>query len=177
MLRTAASTLLFFVASNSYAQIVKAEKPTLPKLVSASAPNRTEADETAIFTMKLRNEKMQKRFSRTFQGASNISLHPFERTTAITFEEQGVRHNVLYTNQGQWLHTVKYYPASQLRSDVASIIEAEFPEYRMSNVAEVITNRGTAHLVDIDSPALFKTIRVVDGTWDVYKEYVKSLQQ
>jgi hypothetical protein len=129
---------------------------------------------TTLDDLKRTNLKLAYKFSKRFEKATEISIFPYEATTVFYCMEDGIRNNILYTNKGQWLHTVRYYDISKLPFQVYNQVKTEFPEYKMLRVSEVSTNQGIAYLVDIETMTMLKTIRVVDGNWDIYQQFDKQ---
>ncbi len=174
MFRIAGFAAVLFTATTSFAQIAQSSvKPEQVINLSASISSASK-DAAVMDNLKATNARLHERFIRRFPTASNITVSQYKNTTALYCKVDGIRNNVLFTNRGVWLHTVRYYGTDQLPKEVYNLVAQAFPEYSMLQVAEVSTPAGTAYLVDIEVKKLFKTIRVVDGDWDIYQQMIKQ---
>lgn len=174
-LRAAGIGALLLSGFVSFGQIAKT-KITKPETTInvASSISKAATDVAVMEGLKTSHEKIYRRFARDFASASDLKVYPFKHTTALSCKVDGVQNNILYSNNGRWLHTVRYYGIELLPRDVRSIVAEAFPHYSLLRVAEISTPSGTAYLVDIESKNLYKTIRVVNYEWDVYQEFLKE---
>jgi hypothetical protein len=63
--------------------------------------------------------------------------------------------------------------AEQIPARVSELVQEEFPRHKINGANEIHALDKTAYLVYIEDAKGFKTIRVVDGEWDVYEEFNK----
>ncbi|OLY92220.1 hypothetical protein SAMN05444008_12431 [Cnuella takakiae] len=170
-LRNIAAVLLLAVS----AQAQTSSLPPQTASVSTPAANTFVANDAATLDgLKLRNEKLFKSFTSQFRNVSDISIYPEENKTIFYCMVDGIRNNILYTNKGRLVHTVRYYEASLLPKTVTGIIEDAFPGYELKTVSEVTVDGRTAYLVSIENKRKFKTVRVVNDDWDIYNEFDKQ---
>lgn len=132
------------------------------------------ADKKAMETLKLASTKAHKDFSKFFKNATDIHIAVTKNNTFISCMIDGIRNRVLYNSKGKWIHTLKYYSAEKLPKDVHKSIRYAYPDFSMTYVTEVQVRNKTAFLVNIEDNTSLKTIRVLDGEMDVYKEYSKQ---
>lgn len=170
LLRTGAAMILFAVALSSQAQFAKNNRPTPATLKAATAAGK---DEIVLDGLKLSNEKMHRNLTKMFGSPANISIREGDSNTIITFEQDEMRHHVLFTKKGTWLQTIRYYETSKLDKNIRHLVEAAFPEYDLLRVTEVNVGGNMAHLIDIESQKHFKVIRVINGEWDIYNQFDK----
>lgn len=157
---------------------------TPPTALAAAKTDRENAGTPALETantdavtldgLKLRNEKMFRNFTHKFAKASDISIFPHENTTVIYCMVDGIRNNILFSNKGQLIHTVRYYDPALLPAWVSAILDADFPDFIRKTVSEVTADGKTAYLVHLESARKYKIVRVMDNDWDIYQEFDKQ---
>jgi hypothetical protein len=176
--RTIAIILGIFTASFSYGQIAKTKtiNPDALLKTSIGLAKMSETDNTAMEQLKNTNEKLYRNFSRMFKGANGIHVIPQGKNTNVICKVDGISNNILFTNKGYWLHTVRYYEPELLPAHTLRMMKETFPEAKMTLVSEVTTPNGKAKLINMETNTMYKTIRVINDEWDVYKEYYKYEQ-
>ena len=142
-------------------------------LVSSNAD--ANADKLTLEKMKAQNSRMFHAFSRDFKNASDIQMsNTDDNYTFIYCRVDGIVNRILYNQKGRWQRTIRSYGENDLPADIRETVQASFPKYSIFGVTEVQACGKKAYLVDIESKKSWKTIRVVDGEMDIYKEYDKQ---
>jgi len=132
-----------------------------------------ESDRAALENMKLTNMKVYKKFTRSFKNVADIKVTNKKDATFIYFKESGIVTRVAYNKNGNWLHTMRSLLTEQIPARVSELVQEEFPRHKINGANEIHALDKIAHLVYIEDSKGFKTIRVVDGEWDVYEEFNK----
>ena len=117
--------------------------------------------------------KAIKDFSKSFKGVE-ANWFKVKDGFIAQFTRDDIYTRVDYNLKGKYVAMIRRYSEDKLPKDVRHLVRSNFYDYTISIVIEVTTDNGTAYLVKIEDEKRIKTIRVVDGEWDVYEDYVKS---
>lgn len=132
-----------------------------------------EADRAALTNMKLANPKMHRDFTRFFAHATDIRVAESKNHVFVSCKVDGIMTRVMYTSKGRWLNSLKYLSPLQIPADVSAVVLNAFPRQSIRGATEVRVGNKIAHLVSIEDAKSHKTIRVIDGEYDIYKEFSK----
>lgn len=133
-----------------------------------------EADRKAIESIKGMNNKMFTDFQRHYSNATNIVAEVIGDCVMIHFNQDNVKTRVCYSNKGRWMSTLKYLKAEQLPADIVEAVNDYYPRYEVTRGQEIRIGAQTAWLIDLENKFGYKTIRLLDGEMDVYREYQKQ---
>lgn len=111
--------------------------------------------------------------TRSFKNVADIKVTNKKDATFIYFKDAGIVTRVAYNKNGNWLHTMRSLLTEQIPARVSELVQEEFPRHKINGANEIHALDKIAHLVYIEDAKGFKTIRVVDGEWDVYEEFNK----
>lgn len=171
----AGAAALLLTATLSFGQAAKfTASKTEPIINVASSISDAAADLAVLKNLKNSNERLYNRFTRMFANATDIHVIPTGHSTVLYCKVNGIQNNILFSNKGAWLHTVRYYSPDQLPADVRLMVSRAYPKYTLLWASEVNTDGATAYLVDIENKYLYKKIRVINGDMDTYQEFEKT---
>ena len=132
------------------------------------------ANRKAFEDLKAINVKMHGDFSKHFANASDITTSTDKEYTTITCTVDGVKTRVNYFSNGRWASTLRMLEAKQIPAQLYDNVAAAYPGYRITRGKEVTVGDKNAYLVDIENDRRFKTIRIIDGEFDIYQEFEKQ---
>jgi hypothetical protein len=132
------------------------------------------ADRKAFDNLKTLNLKMHKDFSKHFASASNITTTTDKEGTSIACTVEGVKTRVNYFRNGRWASTLRMLEANQIPDQLFDDVSEAYPGYKINRGKEVIVGAKSAYLVDIENERHFKTVRIIDGEYDIYQEFDKQ---
>ncbi|MGZ5246896.1 MAG: hypothetical protein ACXWV5_07630 [Flavitalea sp.] len=132
-----------------------------------------ESDRAALENMKLTNMKVYKKFTKSFKNVADIKVTNKKDATFIYCKDAGIVTRVAYNKNGNWLNTMRSLLADQIPSRVSELVQEEFPRHKINGANEIHALDKIAFLVYIEDSKGFKTIRVIEGEWDVYEEFNK----
>jgi hypothetical protein len=136
--------------------------------------NKEIANRKAFENLKAINVKLYKDFSRYFPTASDIRTTTDKYNIMVNCEVNGVKTRVNYNNNGRWVSTLRMMETAQLPEDLTNDITEAYPGYKVSRGKEVIVGPHSAYLVDIENEITFRTVRIIDGEFDIYEEFRKQ---
>jgi len=90
------------------------------------------------------------------------------------FEDEGIRHKLIFNKSGNWLYTMREYTEKELPRDIRHMVRSTYYDFSIGWVKEVIMNKDTAYVIHIDSPAEWKDLIVRDGEIEVQKSYERQ---
>jgi len=132
------------------------------------------ANRKAFENLKAMNVKMHKDFSRYYSTASDISTTTDKKHIMISCQVDGVQTRVNYYKNGHWASTLRFMRVNQLPSKLCNDILENYPGYKINRGKEVIVGPKSAYLIDLENEKSFKTIRVIDGEYDIYEQFLKQ---
>ena len=132
------------------------------------------ADRKAFENLKALNVKIHKDFSKHYAGASNITTTADKEYTTVSCTVEGVKTQVNYSRNGRWASTLRMMQANQIPARLFDEVSEAYPGYKISRGKEVIVGAKTAYLVDIENDRKFRTVRIIDGEYDIYQEFYKQ---
>jgi hypothetical protein len=132
------------------------------------------ADRKAFENLKAVNVKIHKDFIKHFSSASNITTSTDKEYTSIACIVDGVKTRVNYFRNGRWASTLRMLQPKQIPARLYDDVSAAYPGYKLTSGKEVIVGPKVAYLVDIENDRAFKTIRIIDGEYDIYQEFNKQ---
>jgi hypothetical protein len=132
------------------------------------------ANRMAFENLKKLNLKLYKDFSRYFANASDIQTTVEKNNISVNCKIDGVKTLVNYNNNGRWTSTLRIMEADQLPVQLYTEVLDNYPGYKVSRGKEVIVGPRNAYLIDIENEKKFKTVRIIDGEFDIYQEFMKQ---
>ena len=79
-----------------------------------------------------------------------------------------------YTRNGLVHCTINYYNEDKLPASVRHLVKSNFYDFNITFVIEVNKNDVTSYLVRIEDKTRIKTVKVIDGEWEMMEELVKG---
>jgi hypothetical protein len=123
------------------------------------------------------NPKAVKNFTRTYKDVRTETWIQTQTGFAARFNDDGIRHTILYDNHGNWIGVVKNYTEEKLPKEVRNMVKSKYFDYSIFYVDEVesVDSDGIpTYVVHIEDKTSFKLIRVYDGQMEAWKEYLKQ---
>ena len=143
------------------------------KVTENSADVRTDAKEAALEQLKQMNLKVYLDFKKSAKHANDIRVSQTSKNIFVVYDYDDVHHRICYDPKGNRSYHIQYYGLEKIPADVLQLVQNEYPFYTVLRGSEIEANGKTAFLVDIDGKRSFKTIRVVDGEFDIYSSHNK----
>jgi hypothetical protein len=146
-----------------------------PEAINSTSKEVAYADKTDIRTEPASvNMKALKDFNKTFKEVDDANWFKTKEGFIAQFKKDGISTRVDYNRKGRFLAMIRYYDENKLPKDVRHLVRSNYYDYKINLVIEVTYDNITAYLVKIEDEKTTKTIRVIDGEWEVYEDFQKS---
>jgi hypothetical protein len=91
-----------------------------------------------------------------------------------SFSKDDVKTNVVYKKNGNWLHTLTYYPESKTPADIIAVMDAVYPKDDVKLTVKVEEGNMLFYIVQLEGKTTFKKVSVYDGDVNLLEEYTKA---
>ena len=115
-----------------------------------------------------------KDFQRSYGDIKSARWFKTGKGYGVSFKQTGTSTTVFYTGSGAVDSRVRYYFEDRLPQHVRSIVSSNFFDYSISHVAEVQKGDVTAYIVKIQNSKYIKSVKVIDGEWELVESLVKN---
>lgn len=132
----------------------------------------TATDNNAIAVDEI-NRKALRDFYRSYGEVTDARWTKTDNGYAVKFKKDGMSTVVFYTGRGAVDCIINYYSGEKLPENVRAIVRTTFYDYTISQVAEVHKNGVVAHVIKIEDKKTIKTIKVINGEYEVTEELTK----
>lgn len=143
---------------------------SLPGYLYLSAAAAGSAD-AGIAELKFLNEKVYRSFTSSFVSAEDVRSHMEGNNIFVSCLIDSIRTRLLYNTKGREVYRVRYFTAERLPYDIMEFVNEEFHRYTVLHGAQVTTQKGSAFLVNIRYKNTCKTVKIVDGRFDVVNTF------
>lgn len=111
--------------------------------------------------VEVNNPKIISHFSKNFSDISDVKWYIVENGMIAKFKKDKLPHAITYSPEGSWRHTVKYYAASYVPSDIKEKINKRFKGFSILRAREFqLPNQSfSVYLVQIQKGNQAKTVR------------------
>ena len=152
-----------------HAQTVKRE---LPYSNTSSEPGTMNSYTKTLYTIHIRAVR---NFKQVYQHIQNETWFPIPNGYKARFEEQGVRHDIVYDKRGNWLYTIRQYAEDQLNTDIRAQIKTIYFDYTITLVEEIERPlKPLVYVVHMEDKYTIKNIRYVDKEMETVLEVKKA---
>ena len=134
-------------------------------------------DPGILTTRANRNEvspKALRNFEKLYKDITNPIWYKVSTGYVVCFKNNGTRTSVFYTRNGLVHCTINYYNEDKLPASVRHLVKSNFYDFNITFVIEVNKNDVTSYLVRIEDKTRIKTVKVIDGEWEMMEEMVKG---
>jgi hypothetical protein len=115
-----------------------------------------------------------KNFSKNYKNISKVSWYYSGKILVASFSEQNAQKRVMYSGNGHWLRTLITYDESQLSDYVKSMVEREYPKFKITNITEVHERDMIAFFVNLENEKEIKqVISYEDKVW-THRQFKKA---
>jgi hypothetical protein len=117
--------------------------------------------------------KVLRSFYKTYGDIEGAKWYKTGQGFAVSFKQNGMSTSIFYTRTGAFDSRVNYYTEEKLPAAVRTLVKTNFPDYAISHITEVHKNDVIAHLVKIQDKTTVKTVKVIDGEWELIEDITK----
>lgn len=119
------------------------------------------------------NTKVLRSFYKTYGDIDGAKWYKIGQGYAVSFKKDGMSTSIFYTRTGAFDSRVNYYTEEKLPAAVRTLVKTNFPDYSISHITEVHKHDVVAHLVKIQDKTTIKTVKVIDGEWELIEDMTK----
>jgi hypothetical protein len=112
-------------------------------------------------------------FYKTYGDIEGAKWYKLEKGYAVSFKKDGMSTSIFYTRTGAFDSRVNYYTEEKLPVAVRTLVKTNFPDYSISTITEVHKDNVVAHVVKIEDKKTVKTVKVIDGEWELIEDLTK----
>ena len=106
------------------------------------------------------NEKLLQIFRETYPNAVKVSWLEYPETYLVYFEEEGVKANIIFNQDGTFIRATRYYTEEYLPYYLAAAIRGKFPKMKIYGVTEVSTPDNIEYYVKLEDDKNWVTIKL-----------------
>lgn len=117
--------------------------------------------------------KVLRNFYKTYGDIDDAKWYKTTEGYAVSFKKDGMNTSIFYTHRGTFDSRINYYTEEKLPLHVRALVKSNFPDHAISHVTEVHKNDVVAHLVKIQDKKTVKTVKVIEGEWEVIEDVIK----
>ena len=120
------------------------------------------------------NSKVLRSFYKSYGEVKDAKWSKTDNGFAVSFKNDGLVNNVFYKKSGTVEYKIKYYFEDKLPADVRHLVKANFYDYSITQVSEVLKDNATGYFVKIESKYNIKTVRVIGDEYEVVEDMIKK---
>ncbi|MDQ6901607.1 MAG: hypothetical protein M3139_01185 [Bacteroidota bacterium] len=141
-------------------------------LTTATFASSTNATSNPKLTAK---EKAVKNFTNQFENVSDPSVILKKEGMILQSEADDHAISSAYDKKGNWLYTIKLYPAENLAGNIVKIITDHYNNYYITKMEKVDQpGKATVFVVHMQNDDSFKTLRVVNRDVELIQDFKKG---
>src|SRR5437763_16837063 len=95
---------------------------------ATAAPMGNTKDSKSSLKATKANSKALKNFTMTYKDAAGASWSMDNNAMIVSFTKANVKTSVTYNKNGNWFHTVTYYPEDKTPEEITSIMDYAYPK-------------------------------------------------
>lgn len=120
------------------------------------------------------NEKVLKAFQVTFSSPENVKWYDHANYYEVSFIQSGIRSNVRYDKEGNFLGSTRYYNEQRLPMNILSKVKNKYPDKEIFGVTEITNTEEINFYVKLEDDKHWITLKVNgNGYVQVYEKYKK----
>ena len=104
--------------------------------------------------------KLVEAFKETYPNAVQVSWLAYPESYIVYFEENGVKANIIFSQDGTFIRATRYYTKEYLPFYLVTAIREKFPERKIYSVTEVSTPGNIDYYVKLEDAKTWMTIQV-----------------
>ena len=116
------------------------------------------------------NIKVMRSFNQSYGEQQSVKWYRSARGFIAAFENDGVKNLVHYNANGTEESKMTSYFEKNLSPEIRHLVKSNFYDYTILYVNEVKKNDATAFYVKMQDSTKIKTIKIVDGEWEVVED-------
>jgi hypothetical protein len=128
------------------------------------------------------NSRVLKTFRKTFDNVSGEKWYQLQIGFVALFNRDGIKYQVAYGKNTNWLYTIRTYDESKLPADVRSLVKSTYYDYNITLVQEIDRDPQTferelsplTYLIHMEGKNSLVIAKVCDGEMQEWRKFKKS---
>lgn len=122
------------------------------------------------------NDKVLRSFNTTFLNVDEVKWFDHSDTYEVSFVQKGIRANVKYDLDGNFLSSTRYYKAEDLPTSILCKINKKYADKTIFGVTELTNNDEVNYYVKLEDAKTWITLKVTaNGQMELHEKYKKAL--
>ena len=101
-------------------------------------------------TLPTVNEKVLKAFEQTFRDPKDVTWHEFTNYYEVDFNEESIKTQVRYDEDGNIIGTTRYYFEEQLPPFIVSQLKKKYPDRSVYGVTEIYNQTDLTYYITME---------------------------
>ena len=130
---------------------------------------------TSAHPMRDINDKIVRNFKETYPDAMQVSWVEYPETYAVYFQEGGIKVNIIFTKDGSFVSSVRYYKEDFLPYYLLAEIRKKYPLKKVYSVSELTSPGTISYFVKLEDAKTWMTIKLdSEGNINLVEKFNKS---
>lgn len=163
--------IISIITTKVAAQITAANFSKEQPGIFAASPENNPKEAKKVAKFDKATHKALSNFKNAYKDESSVKWSFEPNVMVAKFTKDDIQTNVIYSNKGSWIHTIKNYQESKLPEDVRTLIKnSDFSNYNIDLVQQIDEGNTTFYIVHLLNGKKYKQVVVYDGSIGVLKE-------
>jgi hypothetical protein len=141
---------------------------------ATAAPIDNAKDAKSSLKTTKANSKALKNFTMLYKNAAGASWSMESGAMIVSFTKDNVKTSVTYNKNGNWFHTLTYYPEDKTPQDIASIMDYAYPKDDVKLTVKVEEGSMQFYIVQSENKTTIRKVTVCNGEVNQIQELTKS---
>ncbi len=142
---------------------------------ATAAPIDNAKDSKANLKAIKANSKALKNFTMIYKKAGAGASWSMENDAMIaSFTKDNVKTSVVYNKNGNWFHTLTYFPGEKTPEDITSIMDYVYPKDDVKLTVKVEEGDKLFYIVQLENKTTIRQVTVYNGEVNQIEELTKS---
>ena len=106
------------------------------------------------------NEKVLQIFKESFPKAEQVIWTEMEDTYSVHFIEDGIRSNVTYAKNGNFIQSIRYYQERNLPYYLLVTLKKKYPDKKIFGITELSTDQDIVYYVKMVDAKIWLTLKL-----------------
>jgi hypothetical protein len=121
------------------------------------------------------NDKVLKIFNATFSSPQEVTWYDHETYYDVSFVQAGIRSNVKYDKEGNFLSSIRYYGEQNLPINIVCQLKKKYADKKIFGVTEITNADEVNYFVKLEDEKNWITVKVTgNGQMTSVEKYKKA---
>ena len=120
------------------------------------------------------NARVEKAFTRTFPGSSNLRWYQVDKNFLVKFIKDDQENKAVFSKSGSLVYHIKYGNEKNLPDDVRKLIKSTYFDQSITRVLQITQDRRNIWSVSMEDPKDYIWVKVEDMELEETERYQKA---